>query len=338
MAYRYSVQAVSWMLALAAGLTLAGQPVAAQSEGVGEKIYQRTLRSTVWILAPKGARTSSGTGSLIDATRGIVITNSHVVGDVDKVIVLFPAYRKGSLVTERADYLAMVKTGGGIQGEVIHRDAKRDLALIKLKRVPQDAKGLPLAQKSPGPAQRVHSIGNPGRSGALWLYTSGTVRQVYHKRWSSKDRENKAYNFEAQVVETQSPTNPGDSGGPLVNDRGEMVAITQGTAMDAQLLSLFIDVSEIKQFLRENHLTPKYSRALARTDSGSSKDGTDGSGGAESNGSDEQRAANKLKFAKTLADDGKLEKAKDRYEEIITSFPNTKAAAEAKLLLDKLSK
>src|SRR6266849_7674521 len=213
MAYRNGVQAVSWMLALAAGLGFVVQPVAAQSEGVGEKVYQRTLRSTVWILAPKGGRTSSGTGSLIDATRRLVITNSHVVGDVDKVIVLFPIYRKGELVTERGDYLALVKNGGGTPGEELYRDSKRDLALIRLKSVPQDAKVLPLAQKSPGPAQRVHSIGNPGRSGALWLYTSGTVRQVYHKRWSVKDRKNKIYNFEAQVVETQSPTNPGDSGG-----------------------------------------------------------------------------------------------------------------------------
>ena len=48
------------------------------------------------------------------------------------------------------------------------------------------------------------------------------------------------------MVETDSPTNPGDSGGPLVNDKGELVAVTEGGAVNAQLLSTFIDVSEVQ--------------------------------------------------------------------------------------------
>jgi hypothetical protein len=53
------------------------------------------------------------------------------------------------------------------------------------------------------------------------------ARSVYHKRWQSSGGEG-AYvmSCDAQVVETQSPSNPGDSGGPLANGQGEMVGVT----------------------------------------------------------------------------------------------------------------
>ena len=108
---------------------------------------------------------------------------------------------------------------------------------------------MPLAAESPDPGQTVHSLGNPGRSGALWVYTPGKVRQVYSKTWKAK-LDDRTHTFEARVIETDSPTNPGDSGGPLVNDKGELVGVTEGGATDAQLLSLFVDLSEVKKLLR----------------------------------------------------------------------------------------
>src|SRR4029078_12751795 len=97
--------------------------------------------------------------------------------------------------------------------------------------------------------QRVHSVGNPGASGALWVYAPGVVRTFYHKKWLSKSEEGEAPSeHEADVIETQSPTNHGDSGGPLVNDRGELVGVTQGGKRD-ELGSVrqCIDVSEVKK-------------------------------------------------------------------------------------------
>jgi hypothetical protein len=94
----------------------------------------------------------------------------------------------------------------------------------------------------------VHSVGNPGGSGALWVYTPGKVRQVYQKNWRA-EVDGKTLSFKAKVVETDSATNPGDSGGPLVNDQGELVGVTQGGAIKAQLLSTFVDVGEVKRIL-----------------------------------------------------------------------------------------
>jgi hypothetical protein len=50
----------------------------------------------------------------------------------------------------------------------------------------------------------------------------------------------------------------------------------------------------------------------------------------------EREAATKLQFAKTLAEDGKKVRAKERLEELIAKYPDTKAAKEAKALLKKL--
>ena len=52
----------------------------------------------------------------------------------------------------------------------------------------------------------------------------------------------------------------------------------------------------------------------------------------------EKTAASKLELAKTLANDGKLDKAKVRFETIISTYPDTKAAVEAKVLLDRINK
>jgi len=42
-------------------------------------------------------------------------------------------------------------------------------ALIRIDRLPENATGLKLAESSPDPGDSVHSIGNPGKSGALRL-------------------------------------------------------------------------------------------------------------------------------------------------------------------------
>jgi hypothetical protein len=217
---------------------------------VGASAYRKVLASTVWIHSDRGrGRLATGSGSVVDRGRRLVLTNYHVVGDVKKVTVFFPVYGADKKAIPERNYYLDRAGKLGIPGEVVEIDREADLALIRIDRVPEVVPALPLAASSPDPGQSVHSIGNPGKSGALWVYTPGKVRQVYSKKWKAKLDERTVLTFEAKVVETDSPTNPGDSGGPLVNDKGELVGVTQGGAVDADSLSIFVDRSEVKRFL-----------------------------------------------------------------------------------------
>lgn len=234
-------------IALAGGQQPKAEPVPPDA---GAAAYKKVLPGTVWIHSDRGnGRLATGSGSLVDRGRRLVLTNYHVVGDVPRATVFFPDFDANKkAIPERKHYLDLAARLG-IGGEVIEVDKEGDLALIRLDRVPDGAVELPLAAASPDPGQSVHSIGNPGKSGALWVYTPGKVRQVYNKRWKARLDEKTVLGFQARVIETDSPTNPGDSGGPLVNDKGELVGVTQGGAIDAESLSLFVDLSEVKRLL-----------------------------------------------------------------------------------------
>lgn len=209
----------------------------------GVASYRKALSSTAWILAKNSDGTSSGTGVLIDAKQKLVVTNAHVVGDSRGVVLFFSDIKNDRPIVEKKHYLNNVKKLG-IRGQVVAVDKKRDLALVQLDRVPEGAVAVEMAEQSTSPGEDVDSIGNPGTSDALWVYTSGTVRAVYKKQFRTGVGEH-----EFMVVETQSPINTGDSGGPVVDSKGKLIGIAQAIAKRGNLISYCVDVTEIKAFL-----------------------------------------------------------------------------------------
>jgi S1-C subfamily serine protease len=335
-------------LAMALVAFAAGRAAWAQSDDTGARVYQRLLKSTVWVVSPHGdGKVSTGSGSLLDQNHRLILTNYHVVADRDRVSVFFPSYQrppggKPEIVAERKFYFDLLRKGLGLHGKVLLRDRQRDLAIIQLDAVPEGAVPIRLARDTVTPGQRVHSVGHPGVSGGMWLYTPGTVRQVYHKTWKARVGEG-ILEFDAHVIETDSPTNPGDSGGPLANDRGELVGVTQGGTTNAQLLSTFIEVREVRAVL--NRLSKargiKVLPPAVASVPPPSPTPADGSKAKPAEGADstaERDAARKLYYAKKFADDGLVDHAKARYQEIIDQFPKTKAAEEARHQLEKISK
>jgi tetratricopeptide (TPR) repeat protein len=229
------------LTALCLGLLLAlGRGDAAAQELTRKQIYQHTLQATGWVV------TRNGTGSawVADRARKLLVTNAHVVGNHDLVSVVFPVRQDGQVVTERSYY---TESAPVLRGRVLEADPRRDLALVQLPSLPPEVTELKLATESPGPSDRVHSVGNP-QGDALWEYTAGTVRTVYRKKYKYQQNNQEV---DARVIETQSPINPGDSGGPVVDDQGELVGVNAGTVRDAQLVSLCIDVSEVRAFLAD---------------------------------------------------------------------------------------
>ncbi len=236
-----------WIVALILTCILPAKASAEPEDS--SKAYQSVLKSIVWIHSARDkGKVATGSGTLVDKQRRLVLTNFHVVGNNDRVTVLFPAYRDKKPIAERDYYTDRLRREGGIRGRVVARDRTRDLAVVQLESLPDGVQAMPLASESVAPGQSVHSVGNPGDSGALWVYTPGRVRQVYHKRWKTQLGDDMV-SFEADVVETDSATNPGDSGGPLVNDKAQLVGVTQGGSVNARLLSTFIDVAEVKLLL-----------------------------------------------------------------------------------------
>jgi tetratricopeptide (TPR) repeat protein len=210
------------------------------------EVFQQMLPSTAWIRAEWSDAAGNGyyrmgTGWVYDVGRRLVVTNEHVVHDFDELAVYFPLSVDGELVHDPNYYLGK---GEHYTATVIDRDTERDLALLELDRLPADAKALELAKQSPVAGERVFALAAlPEGSEGLWIMTSGEVRQVY--------RRSHANNHFARVVETQLPTNRGNSGGAVVNDRLEVVAVVEGHMQEARLVSLFIDVGEIRAYLEE---------------------------------------------------------------------------------------
>ena len=220
----------------------------AQEKSDGAKVYKQAVHSVVWVHSDRPRGLATGSGSLVDLDRRLILTNYHVVQDNPTARVFFPVFRDGQPVAEKEYYRDRIKRLA-VHGKVIALDRKADLALIRVDSVPDKTPAIPLAAGSPDPGANVHSIGSAGKSDALFGYVKGSVRQVYKHKWKAELEPRRIAEFEAKVVETDSPTNPGDSGGPLLNDKGELVGVTQGGAINAQLVSTFIDVSEVKQLL-----------------------------------------------------------------------------------------
>ncbi len=137
---------------------------------------------------------SLGSGFIIDA-EGYVITNNHVVAEAEEVTVTLSDDRK-------------------FTAEVIGRDPKTDLALLKIK----DSKPLPFVPMGDSDAMRVGdwviAIGNPfGLGGSV---TQGII--------SARQRSINAGPFD-DFLQTDAPINRGNSGGPLFNIKGEVIGI-----------------------------------------------------------------------------------------------------------------
>ena len=237
------------------------------------KVWQDGVKSSV--LVKDTNLSGHGSGSVVNVRDGYIITNWHVVFDarfeaekkeaiknkkpmpVQKMLVLFPMWEDGRLVVEDAKYKAQERKLA-IFATVIASEERVDLAVIKiddLQKIPTVTTSVKLAGAPPLPGSKLISIGNPGASKGLWIYTGGEVRSTYQSKWESRAQGGKEiHSHNCLIIEATSPTNAGDSGGPCFNDKGEQVGVTHGglDARAANNFSTFIDAAEVKTFLKKN--------------------------------------------------------------------------------------
>jgi serine protease Do len=145
---------------------------------------------------------AAGTGFVINAKEGFILTNNHVVDDATKIEVQF-------LGDEDDDTYA---------AKVIGKDALTDSALIQLIERPNH----PLAEAKFGDSSQmaagdwVMAIGNP--FGYAHTVTVGVVSAVGRPFYSLPQRS-------SEMIQTDAAINPGNSGGPLLNVRGEVIGM-----------------------------------------------------------------------------------------------------------------
>jgi tetratricopeptide (TPR) repeat protein len=218
----------------------------APAQGLSSRdVYQRTLRGTVLIGVRKAGKVvPAGTGFVVDASRGFVVTNYHVTPDSD-CFISFPMFKDGRVVSDPAVY----RLDRALPGKVVDSDPQNDLAVIRLTNLAEELPELKLAAMNPQPGDRLHLVGNPGVSSGRWVYTSGTVRQLVRRAITYSNGQA----FDTTVIESQMAVNFGDSGSAVVDDRGEVVGVTSGAAFSEKVhnLAWHVDLDELKRFLAD---------------------------------------------------------------------------------------
>ncbi|MEZ6143417.1 MAG: serine protease [Zavarzinella sp.] len=309
-----------------------------------EVLYKNVVNSAVFIVVPDRGGIGMGSGSLIDAEKKLVLTNYHVVADQKTVWVQFPVYDKKTkdMVTDKKKYMDRIKYGEASKGTVLYRSTSRDLAIVELDRVPPGAKPIPIAVKPVGPGRTVFSIGSPGALNQVFGFTEGRVRTVGQDEIEYVDKDDPRYTFKVKcrVITATNPTNPGDSGGPMFDNSGSMVGVTTGGMPSQQNVSYFIDASEVLGFLKEKGITLSGKAGTGSVTSIVPKDPKDPSNpktpGAVTDEL-EKKAKNILALASAYADDPALASAyKKALSDVISKYPMTNAAKEAKQILDRL--
>lgn len=138
---------------------------------------------------------SLGSGVIVNAKEGLVLTNNHVIQRADEITV-------------------SLHDGRTFQAEVVGSDPATDVAVI---RIPSEKlTALPLADSDRlRVGDFVVAIGNPFGLGQT--VTSGIVSALGRSGLGLEGYEN--------FIQTDASINPGNSGGALVNLRGELVGI-----------------------------------------------------------------------------------------------------------------
>jgi len=240
-----SLLVVGWFFCL--------EPLAARAD---EKVYRQVVPGTVlFYYAHDDGRVSSGSGVLVDAERRIVATAHHVVNSLTragktKMSVLFPQWDKNKKVVTDAVYYKKHMNKLQVPATVIYQYRTKDLTLLRLDKLPPQARAIPLADDGdPSPGERIHVLGNSTFfHGGAFGYSTGTVRNMYfyHRKTFS------TVPFVFYALAHHAPTNRGDSGGPVVNGKGQLVGIiSQGTtgSSDEQVIDHSVHVREIRRAL-----------------------------------------------------------------------------------------
>lgn len=190
-------------------------------------VYSLTVSEVAETVGPAvGMVTTDGKGhgsGVVLSQDGLVVTNSHVVGNHRDVHLALP-------------------DGQRLAGRVLGADPDTDLAILKV-----DGSALPIASLGDSSElKRGHiaiAIGNP--LGFESTVTAGVISALGRSLRSPSGRPIE------DVIQTDAALNPGNSGGALVSSLGEVVGISTAMIAGAQGICFAVASNTVKLVLGE---------------------------------------------------------------------------------------
>lgn len=195
-------------------------------------------------------REGTGSGFIIDAEKGIVLTNLHVLQEAQRIQI----------------FLA---SGQPYEARLLGFDKEFDIAVLQLINPPAGLKALKLGNSTKlDVGQRVLAIGNP--FGLNRTLTKGII--------SSLDRTVRGPNGVVLrgLIQTDASINPGNSGGPLLDGDGNVIGINTAILSqsgDSAGIGFAVPINQIRRVLPEliatgKVLRPQLGWILVDTDQG----------------------------------------------------------------------
>ena len=140
---------------------------------------------------------AAGSGVIVDAQRGIVLTANHVVDKISTAQIT-------------------TKDGRKFAAKVVGRDPATDIAVLRMQGSTEHLKALPMGNSDQlEVGDYVIAVGNPFGLGQT--VTSGIVSAMGRTGLGKQGYED--------FIQTDAPINPGNSGGGLIDLKGELVGI-----------------------------------------------------------------------------------------------------------------
>ena len=178
-----------------------------------------------------------GTGVIIDE-RGYIVTNYHVIQDVDVITVTLDG-------------------GSSYEGRPVSYDRKHDLAIIKVAANEQLTVMKMGTSSDLMLAESVYAVGNA--FGYEHTVTAGIVSQLHR---DVEVDETQAYE---NLIQTDASINPGNSGGPLINLNGEVIGINVAIRSGAQRIGFAIPIDDARRTIAQIDECGTPERNSART-------------------------------------------------------------------------
>lgn len=188
---------------------------------------------------PQNIKQDIGSGFIVDAQNGLIVTNKHVVDTTD------------------GKYRVITKDDKEYEVKKIYRDPVNDLAILKVD------SALP-AQMELGDStnlkvgQFVIAIGT-----ALGEFrhtvTTGVISGL-GRGIDAGDGFGSAAERLDNVIQTDAAINPGNSGGPLLNSAGQVIGVNVAVASGGQNIGFALPINVVKESLTNFNSTGQFNR------------------------------------------------------------------------------